>query len=118
MFNKTFNSFKYAINGLKITWREEHNFRIEILIALFVVFCLIAFRFSFVESMLCIVAIIIVLTAEIVNTAIEDLSDIVDSNPNPLIGKIKDTMAGFVLLSSIGATILGIIIFWHHFLSW
>jgi undecaprenol kinase len=117
MISKFFNSFKFAFNGLRTTWREEHNFRLEIVIGLVVILFLIFFHFSFTESTLCIVAIIIVLTSEIVNTAIEDLSDMVESNQNPLIGKIKDTMAGFVLVSSIGAFILGILVFAHHFIS-
>jgi len=113
---KILNSFKYALNGLKTTWREEYNFRIEIFVALLVAFFIVYFNFSFVESALCIVTIIIVLTAEIVNTAIEDLSDMVEPNQNPLIGKVKDTMAGFVLLSSAGAFILGCLVFWNHFI--
>ena len=112
---KILNSFGYAFNGLRTTWREEFNFRIEIFIAFIVTFFIIYFDFSFIESAICIIAIVIVLTAEIVNTAIEDLSDMVESNQNPLIGKIKDTMAGFVLLSSVGAFILGCLVFWNHF---
>ena len=115
MISKILKSFRYAGNGLKATWREEHNFRVEILMAIFVILLLIYFQFTIVESALCIVAITIVLSAEIVNTAIEDLSDMVEANPNPLIGKIKDTMAGFVLVSSLGALTLGLMIFINHF---
>ena len=115
MVTKVLNSFRYAINGLKITWREEHNFRIEVLIALVVLFFALFFNFSFIELISCIIAIIIVLTSEIVNTAIEDLSDMVDPNINPLIGKIKDTMAAFVLLCSLGAFAIGCLVFYHHF---
>jgi diacylglycerol kinase len=116
MFKKVLNSFKFALNGLYVTWKEEFNFRIEVVVAVVVIFSIFYFQFSFVESALCFVAVIIVLSAEIVNTAIEDLSDMVEPNQNPLIGKIKDTMAGFVLVSSFGAFIIGCLVFYNHFL--
>lgn len=48
---------------------------------------------------------------EIVNTAIEDICNKIEPNQNPVIGKIKDTMAGYVLVSSVAALIAGIILF-------
>ena len=116
MLKKSFNSIFFAWNGLKVTWREEHNFRIAVLATILVIFSIFYFHFSFVESAFCILAIIVVLSAEIANTAIEDLSDMVDSNLNPLIAKIKDTMAAFVLVSVFGAFVLGVLVFYHHFL--
>ncbi len=116
MIKKILDSFGFAWNGLKTTWQEEYNFRIEIIFSFIIILFIIFFQFTFIESIFCIIAIIIVLTAEIVNTAIEDLSDMVDANPNPLIGKIKDTMAGFVLISSFGAFVVGCLVFYHHFL--
>ncbi|MEI6479125.1 MAG: diacylglycerol kinase [bacterium] len=51
------------------------------------------------------------------NTAIEDLCNKVEPEHDPAIGKIKDTMAAFVFVSSIGVSILGILIFAHHFIQ-
>ncbi len=117
MITKIYNSFTFALNGLKTTWREEQNFRIEILIGAIVVFCILFFKFSFVETVLSIIAITIVLISEIVNTAVEDLCNKVQPEHDPIIGKIKDTMAAFVLVSSLGAGIVGVLVFYNHFLS-
>ena len=45
------------------------------------------------------------------NTVVEDLCDIVEPNQNPLIGKVKDMMAGYVLVSSVVSVIVGLFIF-------
>jgi diacylglycerol kinase len=115
MLTKIYHSFLFAKNGLLTTWREEHNFRIEILVGFVVVFFIIFFDFTFVESALCILAITIVLIAEILNTAVEDLCNKVEPQHDPIIGKIKDTMAAFVLVSCLGAGVIGLLVFYHHF---
>lgn len=115
MIQKTFNSFGFAWNGLKTVWREERNFRIETVFAILVLFLVFYFKFSFIESSLCVVAIIMVLSAEILNTAVEDLCNKVEPNHDPIIGKIKDIMGGFVLVSVIGACIIAVLVSYHHF---
>lgn len=115
MITKVFNSFVYAKNGLKTAWREEHNFRTEVFSAMAVFLLALVFRFSFVEWMFCTIAITVVLTAEIINTAMEDLCDKVEPKYDDVIKKIKDTIAGFVLISVVGAFIIGVAVFWHHF---
>lgn len=112
---KSYKSFFYAVNGLKTTWREEHNFRVEVFCAIIVLAAALYFNFSFIEWALIILSITIVLTCEIINTAIEDLCNKIEPNQNPTIGKIKDTMAAFVFISSLGTLVLGILIFLHHF---
>lgn len=115
IFGKTWQSFLHALNGLKTVWKEEKNFRIEIVIAVIVALLAYYFNFSFVEASFVIIAIIVVLLAEITNTVIEDLSDKIDPSYNPTMAKIKDTAAAIVLVSVIGAIILGVLSFAHHF---
>ncbi len=115
LLRKTRKSLKDALSGLKTVWAEEHNFRIEVVAAIAVVFSIFYFNFSYIESAFSILAIIIVIAAEIVNTVIEDLCDRIEPNHDETIGKIKDTMAAFVLVSVTGAIIIGIIIFVRHF---
>lgn len=116
MLGKTIKSFVDAINGVRTVLNEERNFRIEILAMLLVTFCVVYFKFSFIESTFCVVAIVIVLCAEMLNTAVEDLCNKVEPNYDSVIGKIKDIMGGFVLLSSVGAFVIGVLVFWHHFM--
>lgn len=108
-------SIGYAVNGLKTTWREEQNFRIETFIGLVIFFCVYYFDFSFVESALCVVAVAIVLISEVLNTIVEDFCDKVEPNQDPIIGKIKDMSAGFVLISVLTSIIIGIFVLLNHF---
>ena len=56
-------------------------------------------------------AIVAVWTAEAFNTAIEFLTDVASPEFHPLAGKAKDVAAGAVLISAIGAAVIGAIIF-------
>ncbi len=116
MLKKLYNSFIFAWRGLKATWREEFNFRIEILATVLVIFSIFYFHFSFIESAFCVVAITIVLSAEIINTAMEDLCNKIEPHHDRAIGKIKDTVGAFVFVSSLGAIIVGCLVFYSHFL--
>ena len=116
MLGKWVKSFWWAIAGWKAVWREENNFRIEVIVGVFVIVSTIAFHFTYVESAFVVIAVILVLTGEIVNTAIEDVCNKIQPKKDMAIGKIKDMMAAFVLISSFGALVLGILTFAHHFL--
>jgi len=117
MLKKWLVSFGWAKNGLKTVWLEEQNFRLECMIGFFVLLVAIFFKFNFVELLAIIIAVIFVISAEIVNTAIEDLCNKVEPNQDPIIGKVKDTMAGFVLVISVGASVIGFIVLANHFLN-
>lgn len=116
MIGKIIKSFIFALRGLKATWKEEQNFKIEVFIGLGVILSIFYFDFTFEEKIFSILAIIIVLAAEIINTAIEDLCNKVEPMTDPVIAKIKDTSSAFVLVSSLGALIVGILVFLNHFI--
>ena len=56
-----------------------------------------------------------VLSAEILNTAVEDLCNKIEPNQDNAIGKIKDVVAAFVLVAVIGAIFLVVMTFANHF---
>lgn len=105
----------YASCGLRTVWKEERNFRIEAVIGLLVFVFSILSDFNFVEMGFIIFSITIVLTAEMVNTAIEDLCNKVEPNTDPIIGKVKDVMSAFVLVSTFGTVCIGILVILNHF---
>jgi len=112
---RTVKSFKYAVRGLTTTWKEEVNFRIEVLAGAVVIFCIYYFDFSYIESALSVVAVALVLVSEVINTIVEDFCNKVEPNQDPIIGKIKDMSAGFVLLSTLSAVVIGIFVLLNHF---
>ena len=112
---KVLQSFNWAMNGLHAAWREEVNFRIEVILALSVIVGGVYLGFSKLEWVIIIECIVAVLTAELVNTAVEDLCNRVEPNTDPVIGKIKDIMGGFVFVVVLGAGIIGFMVFSNYF---
>ncbi len=102
------------MHGIRSTWREETNFRIELLSGFGIIMLATYLHFSKLEWIIILACIGAVLASEMVNTAIEDLCDRVESSFDPVIGKIKDVMGGFVLLVSITSAIIGLIIFSNY----
>jgi len=73
------------------------------------------FRLSAAEWCAVVLAITAIWVAEGLNTAIERLTDLVSPGYHPLAGRAKDIAAGAVLLASIGAVVVGVIIFGPRF---
>lgn len=109
--NKRIQSFKYAGRGIKVVFSSEANMKIHIIAAIVVVLCGLLFSISTIEWMICLVCIGLVMSAEMFNTSIENIVDLVSPNHHPLAGKAKDIAAGAVLICSIISFIIGLIIF-------
>ena len=108
------NSFVYAMKGIRTTFRKEHNFRIHVLAAILVITLGIYFSISRFEWLWLVACMGAVLTTELLNTALEVLADSLDLQPNPIVGRVKDTAAGAVLITALGSLIVGSIIFWPY----
>ncbi|MDR0505422.1 MAG: diacylglycerol kinase family protein [Dysgonamonadaceae bacterium] len=104
-------SFKYAFSGLKILLKEEHNARIHLFIALFVLVAGIVFRISMYEWIVIFLCIGGVFALELINSAIENIADFVSPEKHETIKKIKDLSAAAVLTGAMISFIAGIIIF-------
>lgn len=104
-------SFGYAINGIKIIIREEHNFRIHLFAALCVLLAGILLKITTMEWIALMFAIGFVFTLEIVNTAIENMADFVSPDHHEMIKKIKDLSSAGVLVSAVTALVVGLLVF-------
>lgn len=111
-------SVGHAWRGAMRLINTESSIKIQLAIALLVTVCGFYFRISYLEWIVQILAIIGVLGMEGMNTAIEKLSDYVQPEFDRKIGIIKDISAGAVLMVSIGAVIIGLIIYLPKILSW
>ena len=108
---KLTNSFKYAFHGIIETMKREQNMVIHIIITVLVVFLGLFFRISKFEWLTLIITIGMVIATEIINTAIEALTDLVSPKQNNLARIAKDCSAGAVLILAITAVIIGLVIF-------
>ncbi len=108
---KRIKSFSYAFRGLLLLFKEQHNARIHFVVALLVIAAGFFFDIKPTEWLLVVISIVMVLGAELINSAIEYLCDVVSKEYHPGIRDAKDIAAGAVLIISIGAAITGGIIF-------
>lgn len=110
-----FKSIKYAIRGLKFTFKNENNFRIQIVFGFLVLLLSWYFPLLKWERVIIIILIGLVLVAEVLNTALEYFTDLLKPRLNNFVYIIKDLMAASVLLTSLVAAVVGIIIFLPYF---
>ena len=107
-------SFGFALTGLRYAFRTEANFRIHTIISLAVIVIGLGMQLEPIEWAVLIVTIMIVLAAELMNTALEATLDRVGVEHHPLAKVAKDTAAGAVLISAGGAVLVGLLILGPH----
>lgn len=103
--------FRYAWNGLLEVCRTEKNFRIHVFAAIIVVLTAVWLNVSWVEGAILTLTVTTVMAAEMMNSSIERIMDHLAPERHPLTGIIKDIAAGAVLILSIGAVLIGLMIF-------
>lgn len=111
---KRFNSFGYALKGITAAFRSEPNMKLHVLAAIEAIFLGVFFDISRAEWRWLVLAIGLVWMAEIFNTALEKLTDLVSPDYHELAGQTKDLAAGAVLIAAFTALAIGIIIFWPY----
>lgn len=104
-------SFINAGKGIWQAFREEMSFRVQILAAVVVIVLMLVFPLTPTERLFLIVMICAVLVLELINSILERLVDIYKPRLDPYVRDIKDMMAAAVLIASIGALVIGLIIF-------
>lgn len=104
-------SFAYAFRGIADLFRHHRNGQIHLVATILVALCGFFCHISPGEWMAVIICIATVTALEAMNSAIEYLTDLVSPDFHPLAGKVKDMAAGAVLISAIGAAVVGGIIF-------
>ena len=114
--NRFLKSFSYAFQGLVYTIKTQGNFQFHLFAATIVALFALFLHVSKTEWLVLILCIGLVLFAELVNTALEALVDLVSPEFNPLAKIVKDAAAAAVLILAIAAAIIGFIIFLPYFL--
>ncbi|REC60921.1 diacylglycerol kinase family protein [Chryseobacterium pennae] len=107
-------SFLNAFRGVFMMIKTERNFQIE-LVAFFInLFLIFYLRLTSTDAALILIASVAVLSAEIFNTAIEKICDIIQPDFDKRIGFIKDIAAGAVILVAIASAIIGVLVYWKY----
>ncbi|HEY4662709.1 MAG TPA: diacylglycerol kinase family protein [Candidatus Humimicrobiaceae bacterium] len=112
-----FKSFEYSARGFARVALTQRSFRIQLLILVLTVIAGFIFHISNTEWLFIILISGMVLSMEMINTALESIIDLMIEEYRIHVKHIKDITAGAVLISSLIAFIGGLIIFIPHFLA-
>lgn len=108
---KLIKSFKYAFEGIFTGIKEEQNMKIHISIMILVIVFGIMLKISKIEWIICIALFGLVISMELINTAIENTVDLITKENNQQAKIAKDVAAGAVLVSAIVSSVIGLMIF-------
>lgn len=107
-------SFLNAFRGVFLMLKNERNFQIELLAFFINLFLIFYLKLSTIDTIFILLVSSGVLIAEIFNTAIEKICDIVQPEFDQRIGFIKDISAGAVVLMTLLSVAVGILVYWKY----
>lgn len=110
-FKKQLRSFGYAWKGIRCCVGKEQNLSFHLIATVLVVIAGWRLGINRTEWAIVLLCIGMVIAAELFNTAIEKLVDLVSPERHPLAGQVKDIAAGAVLVCAAAAAMVGLIIF-------
>ena len=105
---KQLRSFGYAWKGIQSCVGKEQNLSFHLIAAMAVIIAGIVLGITRTEWIMVVMCIGTVIAAELFNTAIEKLVDLVSPQQHPVAGQVKDIAAGAVLVCAATAAIIGL----------
>ena len=113
-FRHLLKSFSYAWAGIVYAFHRDQNLRVHVLIAFLVIIASIYFKVNAFEMGILGVMILLVMVAEMLNTAIEKMVDLITTEHRENAKIAKDVASGMVLLTAVGSIVVGILVFYPH----
>ena len=110
-FSKLKQSFVYAFRGLRHAFVYHQNLRIHSVLACLAIVFGVLLRISFCEWVAVLLMIFLVLAAEMINTAFEEMTNLLKCEHDRRCEIAKDVSAGMVLLAAIFAVIVAAVVF-------
>lgn len=110
-FKKQLRSFGYAWKGIRCCVGKEQNLSFHLIATVVTVIAGFLLEITRTDWMIVILCIGVVIAAELFNSAIEKLVDLVSPERHPIAGQVKDIAAGAVLVCAATAAIIGLIVF-------
>ncbi len=110
-------SVKYALDGVHYGFKYNQNLRIVFVIGALVVVASLLLGVDAFQMGILGVMILLVISTEMINTAIEQMTDLITKEHREEARVAKDVSAGMVLITSAGSIIVGVLIFLPHILK-
>lgn len=114
-FKKRIQAFGYAFTGIGSAFAKEAHLKIHLLAVILVTSLGFYFKVSATEWCILVICFALVISLELVNSAIENLCNKITTEKDPHIKYIKDVAAGAVLVASIASVAIAVIVFWPYF---
>lgn len=108
------DSFNYAISGFIYAVRTQRNMKIHMVAAIGVILFSLFTNITKVELLVLFISMTMVMSAELLNTAIESAIDATTNHYHPLAKIAKNAAAAAVLLTAVNALVVGYFIFWEE----
>ena len=111
VFKKQLRCFGYAWKGIRCCVGNDQNLSFHLIAMVVTVIAGFLLEITRIDWMIVILCIGVVIAAELFNSAIEKLVDLVSPERHPIAGQVKDIAAGAVLVCAATAAIIGLIVF-------
>jgi diacylglycerol kinase len=118
MLKQMFKSIGVAFDGIIDLIKSENNAKIHLISTIVVIIVGFKLQFLAIEWLWISLAIAGVWVAELINTSIEKLTDLISPEINPIAKKVKDYAAGAVLVMAIWAIFVFCLISLPHLWMW
>ena len=118
MLKQMFKSIGVAFDGIIDLIKSENNAKVHLVSTIVVIIVGFKLQFLAIEWLWISLAIAGVWVAELINSAIEKLTDLVSPEINPIAKKVKDYAAGAVLVMAIWAIFVFCLISLPHLWMW
>jgi len=110
-------SFRTAWKGVHTVLIQEPAFKYMLIVAVIVIGVMLYLPTSRDEKAVLLVMIFSVLILELINSVMERFLDFLQPAEDPRVRKIKDLLAAIVLFVSLGAVVIGFLVFWPHIIK-
>lgn len=110
-------SFSFSISGLKYAYKYEQSMFVHVIATICVITANIIFKVQPIEWLITVLAIGMVLAAELINTAIEAIVDMVTLEFHPLAKIAKDCGSAATFVLAMMAAVIGIVVYLPHILE-
>ena len=116
-FGRFLKSFGYSLDGLIYAYKYEQSMLIHVIATIGVIIANIVFKISPTEWLITFIAIGMVLAAELINTAIEAVVDLVTLDIHPLAKIAKDCGSAATFVLAMMAGVIGVIVYFPYIMN-
>lgn len=115
-FKHLLHAFGFAVEGVRHALNRDQNLRIHFFVGFLVILASLFFRVNPFEMGILGVMILLVIVTEMINTAIENMVDLITKEYHVEAKIAKDVSSGMVLITAVGSVFVGVLIFLPYIL--